>query len=145
MNPTDTLVQIRSLTKAYEKFCAPIRQETGLGQREIDIIAFLKNNPERNTAKDIVELRMMPKTNVSFGVDALMQNGYISRETDPKDRRRLHLKLTEPGNTIAEKVTTIQNQFAQMLFTDFTAEDKKNFSKISQQLTENAIKYLGGH
>ena len=40
---------------------------------EADIISFLKNNPGKDTAADIVELRMLSKGAVSKTVEALIQ------------------------------------------------------------------------
>ena len=52
---------------------------------EADIISFLQNNPEKDTAADIVELRMLSKGAVSKGVEALIQKSLL--ETDPGYRR----------------------------------------------------------
>ena len=42
---------------------------------------------------DIVERRMLPKGNVSAGVETLVQKGLLMRRQDQTDRRKIHLSL----------------------------------------------------
>ena len=44
---------------------------------EIKIISFLYNNPEKDTAADIAELRMLPKRNISKAVESLIKKGFL--------------------------------------------------------------------
>ena len=52
-----------------------ICEEYRLTLIEATIISFLHNNPAKNTAADIVELRMLSKGNVSQAVESLIQKG----------------------------------------------------------------------
>ena len=55
---------------------------------------FLYNNPGKDTAADITELRMLSKGNVSQAVESLIQKG--SAKDGPLtrlDRRKIHLSL----------------------------------------------------
>ena len=66
-----------------------------LTQIEIDILLFLHNNPSFNTAKDIVALRGLAKSNVSNALDNLRKRGYLASETDPENRKLVRLTLLE--------------------------------------------------
>ena len=57
---------------------------------EATIISFLYNNPGKDTAADIVELRMLSKGNVSQAVESLIQKSLLKREQDKEDRRKIH-------------------------------------------------------
>jgi DNA-binding MarR family transcriptional regulator len=52
-------------------------------------------------------------------VDTLVLRGYLSRETDPEDRRRLNISLTERGREAADAiraaVTTVDRELAARL------------------------------
>ena len=45
------------MTKAYHVMLTPLCKEAGLPPLALDILLFLANNPEHNTAKDICRLR----------------------------------------------------------------------------------------
>ena len=49
---------------------------------EADIISFLQHNPGKDTAMDIVELRMLSKGAVSKAVESLIQKGILQRHPD---------------------------------------------------------------
>ena len=83
------------MMKLYEKYLEDVQMKHRLSHIEIAIIGFLYNNPERDTAADIVERRMLPKGNVSAGVETLVQKGLLMRRQDQTDRRKIHLSLLE--------------------------------------------------
>ncbi len=93
MNSTHFLVQFRQLNKLYECMLKEICRRHKLTLIETTIISFLYNNPGRDTAADIVELRMLSKGNVSQAVELLIQKSLLKRIPDENDRRRIHLEL----------------------------------------------------
>ena len=58
---SDFLVSTRRMIKLHENMLRDIGQEYELTLTEATIISFLHNNPGRDTAADIVELRMLQK------------------------------------------------------------------------------------
>ena len=69
MRQTNTLLlNIRRIVKLYESMLRPICDKYRLAPIEATIISFLQNNSGRDTATDIVELRMLSKSNVSQAV-----------------------------------------------------------------------------
>lgn len=69
----NVLLNMRQMIKLYDSFLDEIRKKYRLTQVEVTIISFLHNNPGKDTAKDISTLRMLPKGNVSQGVESLIQ------------------------------------------------------------------------
>lgn len=65
MSITDYLMNIRQITKLHENMLKKICVKYDLSLIEANIISFLYNNPGKDTAGDIVELRMLSKGNVS--------------------------------------------------------------------------------
>lgn len=88
---TEFLMNIRSIIKLHESMLREICGEYQLALIEATIISFLHNNPGKDTAADIVELRMLSKGNVSQAVESLIQRSLLRREQDAVDRRRIHL------------------------------------------------------
>ncbi len=96
---------------AYEKLCRPVCRELGLNQTAFDILMFLANNPQYQTAGDIVRLRRLKPNLVSFHVEKLVQEGYLVREGVPGDRRKVRLLCTEKVDFVAGHGRKAQRQF----------------------------------
>ena len=71
---TEFLMNIRSIIKLHESMLREICGEYQLALIEATIISFLHNNPGKDTAADIVELRMLSKGNVSQAVESLIRD-----------------------------------------------------------------------
>ena len=65
---------------AYSALCHSLCRELNLPQTAFDILLFLANNPECDTASDIVELRKIKANLVSVNVNRLVEEGYLHRE-----------------------------------------------------------------
>ena len=93
---------------------------------EANIISFLYNNPGKDTAGDIVELRMLSKGNVSTAVEALIQKHLIEREQDKTDRRRIHLYLLPAAEPITNRISEIREQFSEEILLDFQRKSESS-------------------
>ena len=138
----DILLSIRRLVKLYDRYMEETRSHHGLSQLEITIISFLHNNPGRDTARDICETRMLPKGNVSQGVDSLMQKELLVRTVDSVDRRRMHLALTEKAKPIVEDVERAKEAFYRRNFACFTAEELRFYADMSARIAGNILRDL---
>lgn len=76
----------RTIMQSYNAKCKPLCQEIGMPQTAFDILMFLANNPEFDTARDIVEWRYIKANLVSINVESLVREGYLTREK--KSRRQ---------------------------------------------------------
>jgi len=139
MNRTDMLTHLRAIHKSYEICLSPPRQAYGLTQFEVDVLAFLRNNPEYNTANHIVEYRLLPKANVSKAIDALLQRGYLTAERDPADRRRVLLALTPASHQATDAILQAQSSFYQQLMSDFSPQEKDLYQTMLTRITHNAL------
>ena len=109
------------MIKLYDRYMEKICALRRLSHLEITIISFLHNNPGCDTARDISEMRMLPKGNVSQGVESLIQKGLLGRETDGADRRRIHLTLTEAANPIVEEIEAAKALFLSLIHISHSA------------------------
>ena len=139
MTRSDILTHIRAIHKCYEVCLSQPRQLYGLTQFEVDVLAFLRNNPEYNTANHIVEYRLLPKANVSKAIDTLLQRGYLSAERDPADRRRVLLTLTPASRQATDAILQAQHRFYQQLMADFSLEEQSLYQTLLTRITQNAL------
>ncbi|MCI9513471.1 MAG: MarR family transcriptional regulator [Oscillospiraceae bacterium] len=134
---TEFLSGFRRTIKGYDRCLEAIRHRCGLSQTEVTIISFLHNNPSRDTARDIVELRMLQKGNVSAGVESLIRKGFLTRTPDQTDRRRQRLRLREEASPIVAEIEAVKQHFYRRLFAGFTEEELHQYSQLSRRLQEN--------
>ncbi len=140
--PTDFLTNIRRIIKLHESMLKGICETYRLSLIEATIISFLYNNPGKDTAADIVELRMLSKGNVSQAVESLMQKSLLQRRQDTEDRRKIHLSLTQAAQPITASLKELFQQFHEELFFGLSNEELELFDRINEQIivnTQNAI------
>lgn len=128
---------IRSIVRLYEKMMKSVCSTYQLSMVEVDIIAFLKNHPQKDTAADIVELRMLSKAAVSKGVDLLIRKSFLERETDQNDRRKVHLKLTKKAEPVMKDIQRTQQNFTDLLFRNFSEEDYEMYYEFRERILMN--------
>ncbi len=145
MRQTNTLLSnIRRVIKLYDSMLKPVCDRYGLVPIEATIISFLYNNPGKDTAADIVELRMLAKSNVSQAVESLIQKSLLQRRQDTEDRRRIHLALTSEARPITEDIETVREVFRKQLFRGFTEEEQKQFAWFHDRVAENTKRAMEG-
>lgn len=140
--PTDFLTNIRRIIKLHESMLKGICETYRLSLIEATIISFLYNNPGKDTAADIVELRMLSKGNVSQAVESLMQKSLLQRRQDTEDRQKIHLSLTQAAQPITASLKELFQQFHEELFFGLSKEELELFDRVNEQIivnTQNAI------
>ena len=90
---------------------------------EADVISFLQNNPGKDTATDIVELRRLSKGAVSKAVEGLIQKSLLERIPDMEDRRRIHLKLKTEAKPVITMINEVREDFYSVVFRGITEEE----------------------
>ena len=134
----DFLTTIQQITRLHESMLKDICAAHGLSLLEAKVLSFLHNNPERDTAADIAELRMLPKSNVSQAVESLYQKQLLSRRPDTADRRRIHLSLTERAAPIVIDLDALRERFRAAVFVHISPEEQEQFDQICRRLGEPA-------
>ncbi len=139
MPQTNTLlVNIRRIMRLYDNMLKPICERHALTPLEVTIISFLYNNPGRDTAADIVELRMLSKSNVSQAVENLIQKSLLQRRQDTADRRRMHLSLAAGATPITQEIEAVREHFREQIFQGFTEQELEQFAGFNDRIAKNA-------
>ena len=136
-NATEFWQGLRGMLKLYEKMLKRVCMVHDLAVTEADILGFLKNNPEKDTAADISELKMLSKGAVSKAVDSLIGKGLLSREQDKQDRRKIHLKITPEAAPVIKDITKVQNDYWDIMFEGFSEEEYRTYEKLRSRHFEN--------
>lgn len=138
----ELMVNFRRIIKLHESMLKEICGKYHLTLMEATIISFLKNNPSRDTAGDIVEFRALSKGNVSQAVDSLIQKSLLERRPDSCDRRRIHLSLLPACRPVTDSLDRIQRRFLEEVFSGFTPEEQSLYISLNDRIVENTKKAL---
>nr|3BPX_A Chain A, Transcriptional regulator [unidentified]3BPX_B Chain B, Transcriptional regulator [unidentified] len=73
----------------------------------------------------------------------LEESGFIEREQDPENRRRYILEVTRRGEEIIPLILKVEERWEDLLFRDFTEDERKLFRKMCRRLAEEAVRMRG--
>ena len=135
----------RNLYQAYCIRCKSLCRELHMPQTAFDILMFLANNPDYNTAKDIVELRGIKANLVSVNVERLVNEGYLDRRDFPGDRRKTVLVCTPRSQPLIQRGERLQEEFFQDIFRDVDEASRENFHRVMEQVDRNLNKIMKGN
>ena len=128
--------QHKTITNYYELLSSGICDRYGLTQMEYDILMFLHNNPQFNTAAEIVKVRKSTKSHVSTSLKSLENNGLI---------RRIQSEDNKKAEIIVEAGLNMQKQFAQNVLNGLTEEEIHMCISVFNKICSNAEKCLKEH
>lgn len=137
-----TVSALAAFMEAYSTFCKPICREFGIPQTAFDILMFLANNPQYGTAREISRLRGLKENIISINVNKLVNDGYIERSADAKDRRKVHLKCTEKAAEIIESGRRMQESFLQEMQQGLTPQEKQLHRHCLETIAANSKRIL---
>ena len=133
------LLTIRSaLKRCYAHEMAGVLSRWQLTGMELDVLLFLGNNPDCDTASDMVQLRQLTKSHVSKAVERLTALGLVLQQRDEMNRRRIHLKLAEAAEPILRDGREAQKRFVEVLTRGLNDEDKAAADRILTVMMKNA-------
>ena len=141
---TELFMGLRSLFRLYDKMLKKVCTEHDLTIVEADVISFLQNNPEKDTAADIVELRRLSKGAVSKAVESLIQKSLLERIPDTEDRRKIHLKLKPQVGPVTESIDEVRAEFVNTVLEGFTKEELEVYAGFRDRLFDNIKKAMEG-
>ena len=139
---TEMWTGLRSLIRLYDKMLKKVCTEHDLTMIEADVISFLRNNPGKDTAADIVELRGLSKGAVSKAVESLIQKSLLERIPDTEDRRRIHLRMKPEAEPVTEMVDDVKEEFLNAVLGGFTNKELEEHTRFFQRMFDNTKREL---
>lgn len=93
---------IGRLARAERVLAASLRENFaghGLQSHEFDILATLRRSgaPYQLTAGQLTRAAMVTSGAITNRIDRLLDKGWVKRQTDPDNRRSVHISLTPKG------------------------------------------------
>ena len=126
----------------YSRLTRSICEKFGLTQMEYDILMFLHNHPQFNTAADIVKVRKATKSHVSTTLKTLEDNGLVRKIQSPDNKKRIEIELLGPAKKIIQEGLNVKTEFVNNLFQGLTEEEMRMWQSIFVKVCNNAEKCL---
>lgn len=139
---TDMLMLMRGIDKFYDRCMEETRRKYQLSHIEIKIVSFLNNNPGKDTAADIANLKMLPKGNVSQGVESLIKKGFLRRTPDLRDRRKIHLGFTEEAVPMIQMIDEAKAYYQMTILQGLSDDELSNFEAVCLKIRSNVYREL---
>ena len=109
----------RTITCYYEKLTGAVCDKYDLTQMEYDILMFLHDNPQYNTAAEIVKIRKSTKSHVSTSLRMLEEKGLIEKRQSEDNKTHIAIILLDKAKTIVMKAQPFRSSSQEIYWTDF--------------------------
>ena len=117
----------KTITSYYELLSGEVCDRYELTQMEYDILMFLHNNPQHNTAADIVKIRKSTKSHVSTSLKNLENKGLVERIQSKDNKKHIEIVLLDKAEDV---------------LSGLTEEEKHMCIDVFDKICNNAEKYL---
>ena len=134
----------KTITSYYELLSGKVCDKYELTQMEYDILMFLHNNPQNNTAAEIVKIRKSTKSHVSTSLKNLENKKLIERKQSEENKKHVEIFLLDKAELIVEEGINAQKQFAQNVLSGLTEEEKDMCIRVFNKICNNAEEHLRG-
>ncbi len=139
----ETLLKGGLFMDIFDSRCAGIMEKYNFRRVDAEVLFYLCNNQEKNTASDIGRFLNRNKGYISQVVDRLCTAEYITAVTDRADRRYVHYLVCPKSLQVAQDMQEVWNTIGEDLFAGLTDDEKKEFFRISGKLRENMVRLKG--
>jgi len=126
----------------YTATVSPVCEKYGLTYMEFTVLMFLANNPQFDTASDIVRYRHLTKSHVSMSVRSLQDKGLLKGEYHKPNRRTIHLTVLEDADPIVTDGRSAQQNYGSILFSGFDESEYALFVAFMKRIDNNIIECL---
>ena len=128
--------------EVYKNMIAPVYEKYRVTYMEFTVLMFLANNPQYDTATQIVKYRHVAKSHVSVSIRSLQERGLLFGTHKGGNHRTIHLSVSDKATNIIEAGQAVQNKFYGIVFAGFSTEEKEKMQHFTEQINRNVIDYL---
>ena len=140
MEPSQFFDFVAAAERTYGALRAEVMARFALTAAEVDVLLFLANNPQYDTAAQIARVRRIPKSHVSISVAALAERGLLQKSYADGNRKTVHLALTDAAAPAAAFGREKQEEFFRRMFAGFSPEELAELDRLHRKAAQNLEK-----
>ena len=130
------------MREAYVKCIEQVCKKYDLNRTEMAILLFLANNPEYDTAQDIVNVRYLAKSHVSMSVKKLEEIGYLEKYQLPDNKKTFHLRMLETAKPAIREGQMAQRRFMSTLCEGMSKRELDQLRKLFEKVQANLSTFI---
>jgi len=132
-NKISVIDMIYELKKKCSQIDNQLMNELNLSQSELQF--FLALGSCKSISSNELSTHMeLSASRISRVVDKLVNNGYLNREIDAKDRRAIILELTSKGEETKETITKKRSECEARVLDALSGKDINDFRSLVKQI-----------
>lgn len=132
----DLSTHLMAFTDVLQQLYEPIVERTGLSRLRFVILHL--SAEKQLTLTDLTRRLDMPKSNLTYHVDWLEENGYVERRPSVDDRRVTYLYVTPKGQEIVQLVPQLIKQRVERFAARVTPEELAQMDAGLQLMVQRA-------
>lgn len=126
------------LEKLYRRYFCEAFAEFHFSPNEIAVLVYLfQHAPACDTATDIAQGRGISKALVTRSVSTLAGRGFLAAERDARDRRVVHLRLTDSSRDIAARLNENRRRVAEQLQQGIPPDELAHVAQVIERMQRN--------
>ena len=126
---------IRRLVRLLRLADRAVQSELGLSGAQLFVLHELGKTPSLSLS-ELADRTRTDQSSVSVVVTRLVDSGYVTRDRDKRDARRLVLNLTKSGRAVAEKSPPVAQEQIIEVLERMSATDRRRFADLFTRLIE---------
>jgi DNA-binding MarR family transcriptional regulator len=136
------LSSLLSLTNGIEKMGETYFSREGFSRSRYLTLMVLYHAPDnRMTPNEIAGRLEFTRGNMTGLIDQLLKDGYVTKTSDPVDRRQVWIELTAKGHTYLKKIFPDYFRRLARMMESVTREEIAEFIRISNKISESIPRF----
>lgn len=123
-----------ALIQESQRFFRPL----GITDAQFNVLNILGLQPEGMSQRQLSELLVVDRSNVTGLLDRLEKAGWVKRQDHPEDRRVYQVNLTRAGRRMWERILPRYMEAVKEVTAEFSLEEMKRTVEILEKLDKSA-------
>ncbi len=129
--------EVLALASAIDRACAARLAPHHLSEGKFVLLFLLRDLPDGLAPHELAERAGVTRATITGLLDGLERDGFLERHGDKEDRRKVSVRLTTKGQTIALDLFNEHSQWIASLFADFDQNEREVLSGLLRRAWRN--------
>lgn len=125
--------EVLGLACAIDGDCATRLGRHGLSEGKFVVLFLLRGEAAGLPPHVLAERAGVTRGTITGLLDGLERDGFLARHADQQDRRKLLVRLSSKGETVAATLVEEHAQWIASLFADFTPDEMQALSALLEK------------
>ncbi len=117
--------EVLALASAIDRACAARLAPHRLSEGKFVLLLLLRDLPEGLAPHELAERAGVTRATITGLLDGLERDGFLARHGDREDRRKVSVRLTTKGQTVALDLFNEHSRWIGSLFADFDQHERE--------------------